>query len=288
MRDTVERKESRFVGRRAALVRVQLDTVSVSRFFDSAIVWCTQSAQPRVENKLRSAIAETTKFLRRGMAWRGSAWRSMDEFNGKKGRRGGSRKGYSSRYKCAENVLARGRKLPMLPWAEFVAGYQRCAVSRVSCTRIAWLGTKETDAPPPPASTSKLFEWYIAPWIEIKIHRLLRRFAIYAVSRFAVDFRLLPFSRIFCHFRVWRGKHDDAQTHAEDKREDPRKFGMHYLGKLYFLRRTHSRVAPPPPLFPFARLDMQICRVCAREYARGAGIPRGSQCIFMGLEVQIY
>jgi len=41
-----------------------------------------------VENKLRNAIAETTKFLWRGMAWRGSAWRGMDEFNGKKGRRG--------------------------------------------------------------------------------------------------------------------------------------------------------------------------------------------------------
>lgn len=211
---------------------------------------------------------------------------------------GGSRKGYSSRYKCAENVLAR-TKASTLPWTEFVAGYQRCAVSRVSARGLrGCIREKRTHPPPPP---SKLFEWYIAPWIEIKIHRLLsrflRRFAIYAavsrfVARFSVrysrrDSPLFPFfPRIFCHFRFSRRKHDDAQTRG---RQDTIQENSVCITSVNFISLGEPTRVPSFLLVPFSVCSPRHADMsCTREYARGAGISRGSQCIFMGLQVQIY
>lgn len=199
---------------------------------------------------------------------------------------GGSRKGYSSRYKCAENVLARGPRLPVLPWAEFVAGYQRCAVSRVSRTRIAWLCTKETYAPLPPSDPVhhrafrmiyRAMNWNKNPPVALPFSQKIRDTRRIAFCRgFPARSSLpLPFSAKATSRRLTR-----------KTRQNPRKFGVRVTSVNFIsLWEPYSRVVPLPPfsVYPSRHADMPL-----REYARGAGIPRGFQCIFMGLEVQIY
>lgn len=119
-----------------------------------------------------------------------------------------------------KTVLAR-TKVSTLPWAEFVAGYQRGARfpvwARADCVAVYERNVR-THHPP-----FKLFEWYIALWIEIKIHRLLSRFLkrytsyrdirragfryaapLSALSRFPASFAI----------SVSREKYNDAQTHG--------------------------------------------------------------------------
>lgn len=150
MRDAVGCKESRFVGRRARLlVYVQLDTASVSRFLDSAIVWCTQSAHPCVENKLRNAIAKTTEFLWRGVARCGAAryrWIQREK---------------KTTWRCRYRVEGRAKVTRAVTnvqktfWPESfhasVGGIRgRLPTVRgfpCECARIAWLCTRETYAP---------------------------------------------------------------------------------------------------------------------------------------------
>lgn len=168
-----------------------------------------------------------------------------------------------------------------LPRLEFRGSlYQRRAVSRVSARGLRDCAGK-TYALSPSSSSESFRMIYITPRIEIKIHRLLalpredsryppsrvslrasdtRQTATLKTSLFYHSLSLLSFARSFLlrilALFVFLSREKNRAPTSRKTKCNPRKFGMHYLGQLYFLRNP-TRLSPASFIF---RLPASTCR----------------------------